>query len=112
MKPFSKSTLGRLLIKSSIPQGSGADGVMLFTTTGFQSGAIKYARVHRIALVSIIDGAATYHTRSAFPVDAKPPAWLNLPKFSLWHVGENDTGNITMKSLGRADTELDEMFGD
>lgn len=90
----------------------GAHKGMLFTTTGFQSGAIKYARVHGIALVSIIDGAATYHTRSAFPVDAKPPAWLNLPKYSLWHVGENDAGNITIKSLGRADSELDEMFGD
>jgi restriction system protein len=32
---------------------------MLFTTTGFQSGAIKYAKAHGIALVSIIEGAAT-----------------------------------------------------
>lgn len=65
-----------------------------------------------IALVSIIDDVATYQTLSAYPVDAKPPAWLNLPKFTLWHVGENDGGNITMKSLGGADTELNEMFGD
>ncbi|UZE16006.1 restriction endonuclease [Pseudomonas sp. B21-054] len=90
----------------------GAHKGMLFTTTGFQSGAIKYATAHGIALVSIIDGVATYETRSAHPVDAKPPAWLNLPKFALWHVGENDAGNITMKSLGLADTELNEMFGD
>jgi restriction system protein len=40
----------------------GAHKGMLFTTTGFQSGAVKYARVNGIALVSIIDGAATYHT--------------------------------------------------
>ena len=90
----------------------GAHKGMLFTTTGFQSGAIKYARAHGIALVSIIDCASTYYTRSASPVDAKPPAWLNLPKFALWHVGENDAGNITMKSLGRADTGLNAMFGD
>ena len=85
---------------------------MLFITSGFQSGAIKYATVHSIALVSIIDGTATYETRSAFPLAAKPPAWLNLPKFSLWHIGENDVGNISMKSLGRTDTEINEMFGD
>lgn len=90
----------------------GAHKGMLFTTSGFQSGAIKYATAHGIALVSIIDGVATYETRSAYPVAAKPPTWLNLPKFALWHVGENDGGNITMKSLGRANTEINEMFGD
>lgn len=90
----------------------GAHKGMLFTTTGFQSGAIKYAKAHGLALVSIIDGVATYVTRSAYLVAAKPPTWLNLPKFALWHVGENDAGSITMKSLGRADTELNEMFGD
>lgn len=83
---------------------------MLFTTSGFQSGAIKYAKAHGIALVSIIEGAATYQTRSAFPVAATPPAWLNLPKFVLWHFGENEAGNISMKSLGRADTEFHEML--
>lgn len=89
----------------------GAHKGILFTTSGFQSGAIKYAKAHGIALVSIIDGAATYQTRSAFPVAANPPAWSNLPKFSLYHVVENYAGNISMKSLGRADTEINEMFG-
>lgn len=89
----------------------GAHKGMLFTTTGFQSGAIKYAQVHDIALVSIIEGAATYETRSAFPIAAQPPAWLNLPKFALWHVGENDAGSISMKSLGRASTEISDMLG-
>jgi restriction system protein len=90
----------------------GAHKGMLFATSGFQSGAIKYAKAHGIALVSIIDGAASYETRSAFPISTKPPAWLNLPKFALWHVGENDAGNISMKSLGRTDMEINEMFGD
>ncbi|WP_229635467.1 restriction endonuclease [Pseudomonas syringae] len=89
----------------------GAHKGMLFTTSGFQSGAIKYAKAHGIALVSIVDGAATYQTRSAFPVAAKPPAWFNLPKFALYHVGENDAGNISMKSLGRATREINEMLG-
>ncbi|MHA6575467.1 hypothetical protein [Pseudomonas yamanorum] len=65
-----------------------------------------------IALVSMIDGVATYETRSAYLVAVKPLTWLNLPKFALWHVGENDAGNITMKSLGRAGTEITDMFGD
>lgn len=89
----------------------GAHKGMLFTTIGFQSGAIKYAKAHGIALVSIIEGAATYETRSAFPVAAQPPAWLNLPKFAPWQVGENDAGSISMKSLGRASTEISDMLG-
>jgi len=88
----------------------GAHKGLLFTTSGFQSGAIKYAQTHGIALVSIMEGVATYQTKSAFPVEAKPPAWLNLPKFELWHVGENVAGNISMKSLGRADSEINDMF--
>ena len=70
----------------------GAHKEMLFTTSGFQSGAIKYAKAHGIALVSIIGGVA-----------AQRPVWLNLPKL-------NEAGNISMKSLGRADTEINEMF--
>ncbi|MBD8123667.1 restriction endonuclease [Pseudomonas lutea] len=89
----------------------GAHKGILFTTTGFQSGAITYAKAHGIALVSIIDGAATYQTRSTCTVAAKPAAWLNLPEFALYHVGENDAGNISMKSLGRTDTEINEIFG-
>lgn len=90
----------------------GAHKGMLFATSGFQSGAIKYAKAHGIALVSIIDGAASYQTRSAFPTATKPPAWLNFPKFALWHVVENDAGNISMKSLGRTGTEINSMLGD
>lgn len=89
----------------------GAHKGMLFATSGFQSGAIRYATAHGIALVSIIDGAATYETRSAFPVAAIPPTWLRLPKFALWHVGENEAGNISMKSLGRSNIEVNEMLG-
>ena len=88
----------------------GAHKGILFTTTGFQSGAIKYATAHGIALVSIINGTAIYETRSAYPVATQPPAWLNLPKFALWYVSENDAGSISMKSLGRAPTEVNEMF--
>ncbi|MND34970.1 Restriction endonuclease [compost metagenome] len=88
----------------------GAHKGMLFATSGFQSGAIKYAKAHGIALVSIIDGEAMYETRSAFPVP-KSPGWPNLPKFALYHVCENNAGNISMSSLGRKNNELAEMLG-
>ncbi|WP_025752828.1 MULTISPECIES: restriction endonuclease [unclassified Pseudomonas] len=88
----------------------GAQKGMLFATSGFQSGAIKYAKAHGIALVSIIDGEAIYQTRSAFPVP-KSAGRPNLPQFALYHVCENDAGNISMSSLGRGNNELAEMLG-
>ncbi|WP_324732299.1 restriction endonuclease [Pseudomonas paeninsulae] len=75
----------------------GAHKGMLFTTTGFQSGAIKYAKAHGIALIRVTSGSAAYQTRSSIPVE--PPVWLNLPKFMAWHIHENDTGSINMSAL-------------
>ncbi|MGP3790676.1 restriction endonuclease [Pseudomonas sp. B392_1p] len=82
----------------------GAHKGMLFTTTGFQSGAIKYAKAHGIALIRVTSGSASYQTRSAIPVE--PPTWLNLPKFMAWHIHENDTGNINMSALKLTVEEL------
>lgn len=90
----------------------GAHKGMLFTTSGFQSGAIKYAAAHGIALVSVADGEASYQTRSAFPV--KPPSsmMLNLPRLSMWYVRENERGSISMTILGRAGNDVIAMLGD
>jgi restriction system protein len=60
-------------------------------------------------LVLIFDDAAAYELCCAY-IAAQPPAWLNLPKSALWHVGENDAGSISMKSLGRANTEINELL--
>lgn len=38
----------------------GAQKALLVATNGFQQGAIDYAKVHRIALVRIIEGAFIY----------------------------------------------------
>lgn len=90
----------------------GAHKGMLFTTSGFQSGAIKYAAAHGIALVSIADGAAAFQTRSAFPVKPQSSGLLNLPTFGLWYVRENERGNISMTSIGRGSDEFSAMLGD
>lgn len=61
----------------------GAHKGMLFTTTGFQSDAIEYAKAHGLALVSIIEGVTTYETRSAHLVAAQPPAGSNFQNLSF-----------------------------
>ena len=66
--------------------------------------------MHGIGLVSVIEGAATYETRPAYPVAVRRAAWLNLPNFALWHIVENDAGKISMTSIGRVDTEIHEFF--
>lgn len=38
---------------------------MLFSTSGYQSGAIEYARVYGIATVTVIEGQWLYETRAA-----------------------------------------------
>ena len=82
----------------------GAHKGILFTTTGFQAGAIKYAKAHGIALICITNGSATYVTRYAFP--SQTPVSLNLPKFVAWHIHENDAGTISLKALQLTTGEL------
>src|SRR5262245_22890921 len=48
-------------------QSLGAQKAMLFSISGFQSGALDYAAAHGIALVEVATGASNWHTRSAGP---------------------------------------------
>jgi len=81
----------------------GAQKGILFATTSFQSGAIKYATEHGIALVSIVDGDANYETRSAYPTPK--PTWMDFPKYMGWSYQENDNGNVSVKAV-----QFDENF--
>lgn len=59
----------------------GANKGMIFTTSGFQTGAIDYAKEHGIALVRIIEGRFTYFTKSHGTQGFEPPPWSNIPKY-------------------------------
>lgn len=61
-------------------QSTGCHKGFIFATTGFQSGAIKYATEHSIALVRVFEGEAIYETKSKLPTS--PPSDLNLPQFA------------------------------
>jgi restriction system protein len=64
-------------------QSLGAQKGMVFSTSGFQSGALEYAVAHGIALVEVATGISNWHTRSAEPIPSPPP-WLSLPKYIGW----------------------------
>jgi restriction system protein len=76
-------------------RAAGAHKGMLFSTNGFQRGAIEYARSHGIALVRIIEGALTYETRG-LPAGARPPVspWANIPSFVGQLVSLADDGRV------------------
>ena len=59
----------------------GAHKGIVFSTAGFQKGALEYASAHGIATVTFVDGRSTYITRAAGP-PREPPPWVQLPRFA------------------------------
>jgi restriction system protein len=64
-------------------QSLGAQKGMIFSTAGFQEGAVQYAELHGIALAQIAKGETTYFSRSMEP-PKRPPAWFGIPKYIGW----------------------------
>lgn len=62
---------------------TGASKGLIFATGGFQSGAIRYAAAHRIALVYVTDGNTTWITKSSGE-HGEPPQWAGIPPVSGW----------------------------
>jgi restriction system protein len=54
---------------------------MVFSTSGFQDGALRFASEHGIALIRIIEGKYTYLTKGINSQDFEPPPWADCPKF-------------------------------
>jgi len=53
---------------------------MLFSTSGFQEGALKLAQARGIATITVIDGRRLYETKSLYP-ESTVPVWVKLPRF-------------------------------
>lgn len=59
----------------------GAQKSIIFSTSGFQSGAVEFASSVGIALVVFVNGEMTYETRSREPLPERSyPS--DLPKFA------------------------------
>lgn len=77
-------------------QDVGAHKGMIFSTSGFQKGAIDYATEYGIATITFIDGASTFETKGYGPRPSPPP-WMNLPRFA---------GNFLSMGEGNIQTSL------
>ena len=87
-------------------RSAGAQKGMLFSTNGFQRGAVEYARSHGIALVQIVDGSATYVVRVQLPPGAAkpaPPPWAHIPRFAgqFFWIGTDDALRGALVEPGR-----------
>lgn len=86
-----------MILKSKLLETGTHKGI-IFSTSGFQSGAIEYAAEHGIALITFIDGRHTYFTKS---VEEVPRSHLpdDVPKYEgAWPI-PTDTGlSISMIS--------------
>lgn len=56
---------------------------MIFSTSGFQRGALELAKSEGIAAITFVDGQASYVTRSLEPTPT-PPSWDDFPRYGGW----------------------------
>lgn len=87
-------------------RATGSNKGMIFSTSGFQDGAMKFANEHGIALIRIIEGKYTYVTKGVDSQNFEPPLWVDIPKY----VGEfRDNNSITYLQKGYM-VSLDEFL--
>ena len=70
---------------------------MIFSTCGFQSGALEYAKSKNIAAITFVAGDFLYETKAAGQT-SKPPPWIEFPRFAAILNKYND-GSISCTTL-------------
>lgn len=88
----------------------GAHKGMLFSTSGFQKGALEYATAHGIATVAVVRGQWLYETRAAGSAPTEPPPWVRFDEFAGVRMTITEKG-ISCHSLEMARLDaLEEWF--
>jgi restriction system protein len=75
-------------------QDTGAHKGIVFSTAGFQRGALQYARTHGIAAVRVADGSVVYEAKSKDGVAHIPP-WVPICDYvgyMISYIDERRTG--------------------
>jgi restriction system protein len=82
-----------IMVMESKLRDSSAHKGMVFSTSGFQSGAIEYASKRGIATVTVQHGHTNYHTRSAEPKQTNILPWVVVPDFIGWFTSLTSDNN-------------------
>jgi hypothetical protein len=102
-----KNAIKRELVLAlhSKAQSVGAHKAVMVSTSKYQSGALEFAKIHGIALVSVTERRFTYETKSATPPlplsRDETAAHFGLPTFvgHCYHAGETlDSTRVTLIS--------------
>lgn len=78
-------------------QSTGAHKGIVFSTAGFQRGAIEYAEKHGIALVHFTDGTSAWGVKSSGP---RPPRPVWAPEYAAWIIRLTPEGESHSRSEG------------
>ena len=82
----------------------GAHKGIFITTSFFQSGALKYAKEHGIALISIIDGKLQYEARSKNWIkNPVIPSWIEHRPFSMAMQTQTTETSISVSIIDNTD---------
>jgi restriction system protein len=60
----------------------GAHKGMLFSTSGFQAGALQYAAARGIATITVIEGKWLFETKDALKAERDPPPWADYELYA------------------------------
>lgn len=92
-------------------QSLGAQKGMLFSTAGFQAGAIQFAEHHGIALCYLVEGKSNWFTKSE-GAPTLPPPWVHTPEYIAWWCNgssmslmSDDSTKYTRAALGLSQDE-------
>jgi restriction system protein len=81
---------------------------MLFSTSGFQKGALEYATAHGIATVIVTDGKYHYETRGGGPRPTQPPPWIHFDTYAgIRLTSKSNTISCHAISMERVDALTD-----
>ena len=94
-------------------QSIGAHKGMIFSTSGFQQGAIEFAAKHGIALVRLREGKFAYETKARDHGIIEIPPWVDLPKYEgvFIHDIEETKCSISNLQLGYLSPLTDFIYG-
>jgi Restriction endonuclease len=98
--PVKRSDVQVLLTKL---QSTGAQKGVVVATTGFQSGALDFAKAHGIACVRLVDNAWTYITRHT---TATPPALTGVYSGYAMTLGGDGDYDFTLLTGSSDNTRL------
>ena len=90
-----------------------AQKAIIFSTSGFQSGALEFAATKHIASVTVVDGSWLYETKSFDAKPAEPPPWVHFDRYAGLRVRTSDSADISCHTIesGRVDA-LEEWLAD